>query len=40
MEGYLDEVKVCKVVKQEKEVELEQQVNWVDSHHLQGGMAL
>ena len=40
MEGYLGEEKVCKVVEQEEEVKLEQQVDWVDGHHKQGAMAL
>ena len=40
MEGYLGEEKVCEVVEQEKEVELKQQVDWVDGHYMQGVMAL
>ena len=40
MEGYLSEEKACEVVEQEEEVELEQQVNWVDGHHMQGAMTL
>ena len=40
MEGYLDEEKVCEVVEQEEEVELEEQVDWADGRHIQEAMTL
>ena len=40
MEEYLGKEKACEVVEQKEEVELEQQVDWIDGHHMQGAMAL
>ena len=40
MEGYLGEEKACEVEEQEEEVELEQWIDWIDGHHMQGAMTL